>query len=98
MEPTVVAAGGLDDGASDAVPEQPVAQGAATALVIVEVALEAILEDVGVQPGLTDNNRSGFRRFCFPVLLRFGASPTFPFRSRSNGSDGPTKLRGGPTV
>ena len=100
MEVAVVAPGGLEDGAGDAVLEQPVAQGAAAALVVVELALEAALEDVGVELGLADvdaGNDNGVElgHSCVPILLRFGASPTLPFRVRRNGCDGPTKLGNG---
>ena len=100
VEVAVVAAGGLEDGPGDAVLEQPVAQGAAAGLGVVELALEAGVEDVGVEPGLADIDAGdydgiGTDHSCIPVLLRFGAVPTLPFRSRRNGCDGPTKLQYG---
>ena len=49
VEVAVVAAGGLEDGPGDAVLEQPVAQGAAAGLGVVEAAVEAAVEDVGVE-------------------------------------------------
>ena len=54
VEVAVVAAGGLEDGPVDAVLEQPVAQAAAAGLVVVELTVEAAVEDVGVEPGLAD--------------------------------------------
>ncbi len=100
VEVTVVAPCGLENGAGDAVLEQPVAQGAAAALVVVERALEAALEDVGVELGLADvdagnDNGVGLGHSCVPILLRCGASPTLPFRVRRNYCDGPTKLSNG---
>ncbi len=100
VEVAVVAPCGLENGAGDAVLEQPVAQGAAAALVVVELALEAALEDVGVELGLADvdaGNDNGVElgHSCVPILLRCGASPTLPFRVRRNCCDGPTKLGNG---
>ena len=79
VEVAVVAPCGLENGARDAVLEQPVAQGAAAALVVVELALEAALEDVGVELGLADvdaGNDTGVElgHSCVPILLRCGAS------------------------
>ncbi len=103
VEVAVVAAGGLEDGAGDAVLEQPVAQGAAAGLGVVELALEAGVEDVGVELRLADVDAGDydgieFSHSCVPVLLRFGAVPTLPFRSRRNGCDGPTKLKYGSDI
>ena len=103
VEVAVVAAGGLEDGPGDAVLEQPVAQGAAAGLGVVELALEAGVEDVGVELRLADVDAGDydgieFSHSCVPVLLRFGAVPTLPFRSRRNGCDGPTKLKYGSDI
>ncbi len=89
MQTAVIAPGGLEDSAADAVLQQPVAQGAAAALVILEVALQTALEDVGVEPGFADIDtgdygRLGWCHSCVPVLLRYGATPTLPLRSRRN--------------
>ena len=89
VEVAVVASGGFEDRAGDAVLEQPVAQGAAAALVVVEPAFEAALENVGVKfrfAGIDagDHDRIGYRHSCVPVLLRFGAVPTLSCRSRRN--------------
>ena len=103
VEVAVVAPGGLEYGAGDAVLEQPVAQGAAAGLGVVELALEAGVEEVGVELRLADidagdDNGGGASHSCVPVLLRFGASPTLPFRARRNCCDGPTKLPHGPGI
>ena len=100
VQVAVVAAGGFEDGAGDTVLEQPVAQGAAAALVVAELAVETALEDVGVELGLADvdageDNGVGCSHSCVPILLRFGASPTLPSRARRNCCDGPTKLQHG---
>ncbi len=82
MEVAVVAPGRFEDGAGDAVLEQPVAQGAAAARVVVELAVEAAVEDVGVESRLADvdtGDYSGGGRChsCVPILLRCGADPRF---------------------
>lgn len=97
----MVAPGGLEDSAADAVLEEPVAQGAAATLVVVELAVEVALGNVGVEFRLADIDAGdydgrGWCHSCVPVLLRFGAAPTLPFRSRKNGCDGPTKPSIGP--
>ena len=100
VQVAVEAPGGFEDGTGDAVLEQPVAQGAAAGLGVVELAVESAIEDVGVERALADvdaGHYSGGGRChsCVPILLRYGATPTLPFRSRRNGSDGPTQLRHG---
>ena len=97
VEVAVVAAGGFEDGAGDAVMEQPVAEAAEAGRGVVELAVEAGAEDVGIELGLADidagdDNGGGGSHSCDPFLLRFGAAPTLPFRSRRNGCGGPTKL------
>ena len=67
--------------------EQPVAQGATTAFVLVEVAFEAAREDMGVEHRLADIDAGdypggGLARSCVPVLFRFGATSALRFRSR----------------
>ena len=54
VEVAVVAPSGLEDGAGDAVFEQPVAQGAAAGLGVVELPVEVALVDVGVEFRLAD--------------------------------------------
>ena len=78
VEVAVVAAGGLEDGPVDAVLEQPVAQAAAAGLVVVELTVEAAVEDVGVEPGLAeidagDYDGSVSGHSCVPFLLQFGS-------------------------
>ena len=92
VEVAVVAPSGFEDGPGDAVLEQPVAQCAAAGLVVVELAIESAVEDVGVEFRLAHINASdydgvGIGHSCFPVLLQFGAFPTLPFRARRNGCD-----------
>ena len=99
----VVAPGGLEDGARRAAPEQPVAHGAAAALVVLEHAVDAAVQEVDGELRLADINAgdydgAGFVHSCVPVLLRFGSVPTLPLRSRRNGCGGPTKLTYGPPV
>ena len=89
METAAIASRGFEDSPVDAVLERPVAQGAATALIFLEVALEALGEDVGVEPRLTDIDADdydggGLAHSCVPVLLRFGATPTLQLRSLRN--------------
>ncbi len=98
MQTAVIAPGGLEDSAADAVLQQPVAQGAAAALVILEVALQTALEDVGVEPGFADIDTGdygglGWCHSCVPVLLRYGATPTLPLRSRRNCATGRPSYR-----
>ena len=100
VQVAVVAPGGLEDGAADAVLEQPVAQGAAAGLGIVELAVELARVDVGVEFRLADidagdDNGGGVGHSCVPILLRFGSVPTLPSRARRNCCDGPTKLEHG---
>ena len=78
VEVAVVAAGGLEDGPVDAVLEQPVAQAAAAGLVVVELTVEAAVEDVGVEPGLADIDAGDYDGIvsghsCVPFLLQFGS-------------------------
>ena len=82
VEVAVVAPCGLENGAGNAVLEQPVAQGAAAALVVVELAVESACEDVGVELSLADvdaGDYSGRGRChsCVPILLRCGSDPRF---------------------
>ena len=97
VEVAVVAAGRFEDGAGDAEAEQPVAQGTAAGLGVVELAVETAVENVSVELGFADvdpgdDNRVGGSHSCVPILLRFGSVPTLPSRSRRNCCDGPTKL------
>ena len=78
----VVAAGGFEHGPGDAMLEQPIAQGAATGLGVVELAVESACEDVGVELSLADvdaGDYSGCGRChsCVPILLRCGPDPRF---------------------
>ena len=100
VEVAVVAAGGFKYGAGDVVLEQPVAQGAAAGLGVVELAVEIARVDVGVEFRLADidagdDNGGGVGHSCVPILLRFGSVPTLPFRARRNCCGGPTKLPDG---
>ena len=74
----VVAPGGFEDGACDAVLEQPVAQSAATACGVCIAAVEAGVKQVGVQVRLTaseagDYEGSGCGPTCIAILLRYGS-------------------------
>ncbi len=78
----MVAAGGFEYGPGDVVLEQPVAQGAATGLGVVKLALNSACENVGVELSLADvdaGDYSGCGRChsCVPILLRCGSDPRF---------------------
>ena len=101
VQVAVKASGGLEDHAYDTVLEQPVAQGAAAHLGVVEAALVAAVEDVRVEVRLADIDAGdaeggGGVHSCVPFLLQSGAVPMLPFRPRRNRGGGPTKLADGP--
>ncbi len=82
VEVAVVAPCGLENGAGNAVLEQPVAQGAAAALVVVELAVESACEDVGVELSLLRQRCNvGFRPFLNVRFRLEAAEELWPART-----------------
>ena len=82
MQAPMVASGGFEDSAVDAALAEPVAQGAATGLVVVEAALRLAGQHVDIEVLLADidagHNDGGYtgadRHSCVPFLLKIRAS------------------------
>ena len=90
MQLAVVAPGGFEDGACDAVLEQPVAQSAPTACGVCIAAVEAGVEQVGVKVRFTDIDAGDYDGSrcgptCIPILLRYGSCTHACVQVRRNG-------------